>query len=235
MKRSLLPIENTLNQMVVLTEEEKALIFEKAKANDYQTIVSMTGLMTMYGGDFGYLIYGNKIEVTEQMISEYIEFINPNRGKNKVEIMLCEQNTPTEVIGIISHLTNLAASCQNFNQCTDLLLKNYFYFNIYILKKNFPSFDSLFKTFPNQTHYTFDAADSGKFEDAIINNIKFLCDVIVNNFPQATIIQPLATFIRQYYSNSEVMKEMQPFLDFASSLVEKGKDNAATPSKPKCG
>jgi hypothetical protein len=220
MKRTLLVIEN---DKIILTEEGKAYLIEKAKANDVKAVEQLTGSFKSYSFTKHprYFLFDNKVIVTNEIIKEHIKSINPNFDKNKMEIMLCDQNSPTEVLEIINHITNLIVS--SHNQCTGLFLNNYFCLNIY---------QHILNQFSNSQMLFGDAPEDTKKNESMINNIKFLCDVIMNNFPdpKIEIVQPLATVIRQH-TNPKVIQELQPFLDFAASM-EPGKSNTATSSKP---
>jgi hypothetical protein len=220
MKRKVLVIEqNDIHKPQDLIRHD---LIERAKANDHERVQSMTGELIMspyFNSQPIYLnticfLYPYRIKVTEAIINEFIQFINTNLGKNKMEIMLCDQNTPTEVLDVVSYIRRLM-TWQTYEKCTNLFLNNYFYFYIY----------------KNIYNHSDPQEESQNFEN-MINNIKFLCGVIVNNFPQARIIQPVARFIRQH-TNPQVIQELQPFLDLAVS-VEQAKDNVAA-SKPKLG
>jgi hypothetical protein len=186
-------------------------------------------------------------KVSEDILEDHVKFNNCNDDvKNNMELVLCAQDTPTEVLAVISYFTNRSTNCQ----CTDLLWDNYFRKNIntslYSLNNNLAFIqrttkiskddrDLVFASFtdkytrnriffipnnPNQIH-----TDSVAH---IINSAKFICRV---NAPNSEVIRRLATEISKNEEqickyDPNALQELPPFLlDLVESMKQRKSPN----------
>jgi hypothetical protein len=190
------------------SEIRRDFVIEAAKDNCYDLV----NLIARCYKDYRFI----DLDFVKKLINSIITdsgspISDQNHGNgNTFEITLCAKDTPTELLGIISGIINRVTSFRQYdNQCTGLILNEYFDSqitrNLYHAKLKNTTENSLFGK-PNY-----------HLEDAIIN-IKFLCDVIENCFPnQGELIKRLAETISEYKNlfSLQFLFELPAFLNLA--------------------
>jgi hypothetical protein len=149
--------------------------------------------------------------VSENMINELFKSINLNPGKNKMELILCAQDTPTEVLKIIHYMSS--------DPCIDLVLNNYFHFNIKVYLEKLEDSSMFLNWDSSEPRYTMNV-------NHVITSTKFLCSVIENNFPNSGMIQQLTTAIGKNKDliceyNSQALQGLPSFLNLEQSASPK--------------
>jgi hypothetical protein len=149
------------------------------------------------------------VRATKDIIKKYINSIIDDQH-HKLELTLCAQDTPTELLEIINNKINHIIF-DPYTKCTDLLLNRFYY-------------QCIFRYLS-----VIDRQDCNKNIDNAICNFKFLRDVVENYFPNSQIFLQRATNL--FYEkkdqickyNSQIEKEWPLLFNSAPSSVEQSK------------
>jgi hypothetical protein len=222
------------------------VLIEAAKSNHYNLVELMVGLegieavadidpscieepdAIMLKHKYG------KVVVIDDIIKKHIDSIN-TKSNNQVsnllcdELFLCAQNTPTEVLFLINGGINHITHYRYNNKCTDSMLDNYLYFNICDNLNEASNFEQRSEGY-NTNHPMF--KEPNEYTKDAIKNIKFLCGVINDSFPnKVEFIERLAKTICEYKKlfTPQLTQELPAFLISAIMLHE---NNAESELKP---
>jgi hypothetical protein len=195
-------------------------IIEAVKNNHYDLVKLITGTVEINERYHNHMFYlpscyrlvgGGRKAVTTSIIESSINSCN----SNKIEVIMCAQDTPTEVLQIINDMRTFP--------CIDLLLDNYFYFNVcQPLGSTEEQSAQLYFMKPNS-----EALDT----NSLITNIKFLCKVIKNNNLNESLLAKTATTICDYQKlirkyDPQAINELSSILNLKISM-EKGEPEVA--------
>jgi hypothetical protein len=203
-------------------------LIEAVKNNHYELVKLVTGKLDKINPPHSRLVYyveSHVIEVTKRMLED-TNSININ---HTMEVILCAQDTPTEVLKIIDDM--------NPNKCIDLLLNNYFYCNIY---RHLERAEILQAS--NSTNSGFFEQRPIDYVNAAITNIKFLCHVIENNYLNKerfeSLIADITATVYKYKDliceYPQAIKELPSILNL-TKLMEQDKGDAQEVSRLKIG
>jgi hypothetical protein len=177
-------LDNTTNQKLIFD-----ILIEAAKENNYRVFQACLSKMMRLNDRLD----PNNPAVSQDTIKKYINAIIPI--SLELELVLCEQNMPIELLEIISDkIKKIDHLDQYNNECADLLLKEYINCSIVeFLEKAGGYYQGMM--------YPLSAERRKYYADNAIDNLKFLCEVIGKYFPNNQMALQTATRLCRRYQN----------------------------------